>query len=142
MITNYLDILPEELYTMIYKHYFSMYIICEINNIISANKWIKPSKRLCLLCQDHGCLQLGNNVDNTLNVFFDTNKDYVDPNNYNCGNCLNIGWPCYNCAYFEIKNIGVTCMWDIGKNNKKKIDFNLRLYIKSQLKWNQRFSLL
>lgn len=130
MITNYLDILPEELYEKVIRHYFQKYVLPEINNIVSENKWIQPSRQLCGLCQDHGCLQLGDNVDNTMLSLFDTtDSSFTDPNNCKCANCNDVGWPCLNCAFYASDMIGVTCMWDIGDNYKRSLDFELLKFL-------------
>ena len=126
MFTNYLDMLPEELYEKVIRYYFQKNICPEINNIVSENKWIQPSTQLCSLCQDHGCLQLGENVDNTMLSLFDTTSIYfTNPNKCNCRNCLASGWPCLNCAIYPSETIGITCMWDIHHNYKEPIAFDL-----------------
>ena len=143
MFTKYLNMLPEELYEKIIKHYFEKFIFPEINNVVPEHKWTQPSRQLCGLCQDHGCLQLGENVDTTLLSLFDiTNRCFTDPNNCKCENCSYFGWPCLNCAFYPSETIGVTCMWNIGINNyKKPLDFELLKKLMNDKDFN-RFQLL
>ena len=141
MFTNYLDILPEELYEKVIRYYFQNNISPEINNIVPENKWKQPSRQLCGLCQDHGCLQLGDNVDNTMLSLFDTSRsDFTNPHNCNCANCNDSGWPCLNCAFYPSQTIGVTCMWDISDNYKEKLDFEFLKNLMNDKKFN-RFQL-
>ena len=132
MVTNYLDVLPLELQQEVYQHYFKRNVITEINNIVSAYRWKTPSKHLCSLCGDHGSLQIGTNVDNTLQVLFDTSCScYEDPHNCRCCNCLQCGWPCLNHAFYPSETIGVTHMWDIGEHRKKPISPELVTLLKN-----------
>ncbi len=120
MIYNYFTSLPEELIENIWRSYFQNNVVSEIKLIISAKKWEKPSKQLCLLCNDIGCLQQGDGIDNTMDVLF--KKDpiyYEDPNKCKCTNCELYGWPCLNHAIHTSDRIGVSSIWSIG--NKEKL---------------------
>ena len=131
MVTNYFDSLPEELQQDIYQHYFRRNILSEINNISSADKWKTPSNQLCLLCDDHGCLQIGENVDNTLEVLFDTSSVYYEnPHKCKCTNCFQSGWPCLNHATYSSETIGVANMWDVGEYRKKPTSPELMAILK------------
>lgn len=132
MVSNYLDALPLELQQEVYQHYFKRNVIDEINNITSAYKWRKPSKRLCNLCDDHGSLQVGSKVDNTLQVLFDTSSEYYeDPHNCTCSNCYHSGWPCLNHAFYPSQTIGVANMWDVGDHRKEPFSQELIDHLKN-----------
>lgn len=51
---NYLDTVPEDIKTYIFKKYFDGYVIKEIEKIKPEKRWINPSERLCDLCDDVG----------------------------------------------------------------------------------------
>ena len=122
MINNYLSIMPEEIESMIWKVYFQENVLSEINHIIPAKKWEKPSKQLCSLCDDVGCLQQGIDVDTTMDILFDEDTDnYCKSNDCKCTNCISFGWPCLNHSVYSSKTIGISVMWNVGENTKQDL---------------------
>jgi hypothetical protein len=126
MVYNYLSALPEELSEMVWKLYFQKNVVSKINMIVSAKKWENPSKRLCLLCGDLGCLQQGDGIDNTMDVLFNKEEDcYENPNKCECANCISFGWPCINHSIYTSDTIGISSLWSIGNNTKTPLPDNL-----------------
>ena len=122
MINNYLSLVPEEIENMIWKVYFQENVADAINQIIPAKKWEKPSKQLCSLCGDVGCIQQGDAIDTTMDVLFheqgSSESSFCKSNNCKCTNCIYFGWPCLNHSVYDSKTIGISIMWCIGKNTK------------------------
>ena len=126
MVYNHLSALPEELNEMIWKFYFLKNVASKINKIVSAKKWENPSKRLCLLCGDIGCLQQGDGIDNTMDVLFNKEESYYEnPNKCECTNCICFGWPCLNHSVYASDTIGISSLWSIGNKPKSPLPDDL-----------------
>lgn len=133
-ITTFLDVIPLDISTYIWKIYFTYYVLDEIKTRNPEDLWINPSKNLCNLCNDIGCLQAGENIDNLVFSLFNVNicdlcenknHDCIQENcatfetftlnknkKINCRNCMDFGFPCLNCGLYFSESIGFVGMWN------------------------------
>lgn len=112
--------LPEDLNEIIIKLYFKHHVLNVIKNFNPSYIWQKPSQHLSNLCNDPGCLQLGNNVENNLQSLFRDSADTVG----SCPHCQIHCFPCINCATYRSNKIGVFEKWNIGNDKFKNIKLN------------------
>lgn len=156
---NYLDTVPEDIKTYIFKKYFDGYVIKEIEKIKPEKRWINPSERLCDLCNDVGCLQTGIGVDNIVFLLFNKNlcncekecsyecitsqcnfHNILDEHNHiTCGNCFMYGFPCLNCGIYYTDSFGVIGLWNCPEyiyGFKRVYTF---YFLKSKYKTNNEF---
>ena len=149
--TTFLDVIPLDVSMYIWKNYFTSYVLNEIRNRDPAKLWTEPTRNLCNLCNDIGCLQAGENIDNLVFSLFNVNgcdlcqnkfHDCIEENcehfetftlnekkKINCGNCMDYGFPCLNCGTYFSENIGFIGMWnceDMRSTNFKRIHMLLK----------------
>jgi len=161
-ITTFLDVIPLDISTYIWKNYFTYYVLDEIKTRNPEYLWINPSKNLCNLCNDIGCLQSGENIDNLVFTLFNVNLCDLSQNigaehnceeencetfenftlnknkKINCGNCKDYGFPCLNCGTYFSKNIGFIGMWNC--NDLRSTDFKrIHMLLKEDYMENGKF---
>ena len=150
-ITTFLDVIPLDVSMYIWKNYFTFYVLDEIRNRDPAKLWTEPTRNLCNLCNDIGCLQTGKNIDNLVFSLFNVNycdlcqiknHDCIDEKyeifetftlnknkKINCGNCKDYGFPCLNCGTYFSESIGFIGMWnceDMRSTNFKRDNMLLK----------------
>ena len=150
-ITTFLDVIPLDVSMYIWKNYFTSYILDKIKTRNAEDLWINPSKNLCKLCNDIGCLQAGENIDNLVFSLFNVNAcdlcqnknhDCIEENcehfetftlnknkKINCRNCMDFGFPCLNCGTYFSESIGFIGMWnceDMRSTNFKRDNMLLK----------------
>ena len=107
MFTN----LPEEIERIIWKFYYSNYIVEAISKINSV--WHTPSNDLVDICKDKGCIQHGHT--DMEKILLSYQGDFVEVVHDTCFkniclNCVYHGFPCLNACYhggFDTKLEGI-----------------------------------
>ena len=161
-ITTFLDVIPLDVSMYIWKNYFTSYVLNEIRNRDPAKLWTDPSVNLCNLCNDIGCLQSGENIDNLVFSMFNVNLCDLSQNvgtehnceeenctsfedfsldekkKINCGNCMDYGFPCLNCGTYFSESIGFIGMWNC--NDIRSTDFKRKhMLLKGPYMQNGKF---
>ena len=106
-------ILPEEIERIIWKFYYSKYVVREIYRVKPI--WCIPSDELIEMCCDKGCAQLNHtDLERVLLSSGTPHTDIVYEECFEnmCENCIYHGFPCANACFYGGFDSRLTQIWD------------------------------